>query len=357
MSSSGLDIPAPFDRDAAGRLARSRRVTLRPRTLPPKPGPAFSRPTSIDYHYHGAMTTPLIELNGLTQAYGNMLVLNGLTATIPCASVGLVGANGAGKSTLMKTLLGILKPTGGTARVLGHSVSEDTIAMRERVGYMPERGGLPPDQAAADFMIYAAELAGIPSRAARQRASDVLTLVGLHEERFRPLGDFSTGMLQRALLAQAIVHDPDVVLLDEPLAGLDPEGRDQMLRLIGRLKGFGIHTLVSSHVLSDIESTCDWIVMIEGGRITQNGTLESLTSGSTVGVEVLDDASGVEDLLRARGATVLRRGHMLEVTSIDADPYELINTVLAESGAGLRLLKARVRTLEDAYLGEGKAAS
>jgi ABC-2 type transport system ATP-binding protein len=300
------------------------------------------------------MTTPLIELDGLTQAYGSLVVLKSLTATIPRASIGLVGANGAGKSTLMRTLLGILKPTAGAARVLGLSVSDDTVAMRARVGYMPERGGLPPDQTAADFMIYAAELAGIPSRAARQRASDVLTLVGLHEERFRHLGDFSTGMLQRALLAQAIVHDPDLVLLDEPLAGLDPEGRDQMLRLIGRLKGFGIHTLVSSHVLTDIESTCDWIVMIEGGRIIQNGTLESLTSGNTVGVEVLDNVETVDALLRQRGATVLRRGHLLEVTTTDGDPYDLINRVLAETGGGLRLLKARVRTLEDAYLGEGR---
>ena len=303
------------------------------------------------------MATPLIELDGLTQTYGSHLALKGLTGTIPRASVGLVGANGAGKSTLIKVLLGILKPSAGTARVLGLSVTDQTIAVRERVGYMPERGGLPPDQTAADFMIYAAELAGIPPRAARQRASDVLTLVGLHEERFRHLGDFSTGMLQRALLAQAIVHDPDLVLLDEPLAGLDPEGRDQMLRLIGRLRSFGIHTMVSSHVLTDIESTCDWIVMIEDGRIIQNGTLESLTSGNTVRVEVLDNAENVAVLLRERGATVRRTGHLIEVTTIDGDPYDMINRVLAETGGGLRLLKASVRTLEDAYLGEGRVAT
>jgi ABC-2 type transport system ATP-binding protein len=298
------------------------------------------------------MTTSLIELHGLTQAYGSLVALDAVTGAIPPASIGLVGANGAGKSTLIKTLLGILKPTAGAASVLGLSVTDETIALRQRVGYMPERGGLPPDQTAADFMIYAAQLAGIPARAARQRASDVLTLVGLHEERFRYFGDFSTGMLQRALLAQAIVHDPDLVLLDEPLAGLDPEGRDQMLRLIGRLRGFGIYTLVSSHVLTDIESTCDWILMIEGGRIVRNGTLESITSGDTVRVEVLDDPAGVGALLEARGATVRRRGHQLEVTLHDGDPYDLINRVLAESGGGLSLLKASVRTLEDAYLGE-----
>jgi ABC-2 type transport system ATP-binding protein len=302
------------------------------------------------------MVTPLIELNGLTHAYGSLVALKGLTGTIPSASVGLVGANGAGKSTLIKVLLGILKPTEGTASVLGLSVTEDTIAMRQRVGYMPERGGLPPDQTAADFTIYAAELAGIPARAARQRASDVLTLVGLHEERFRYLGDFSTGMLQRALLAQAIVHDPDLVLLDEPLAGLDPEGRDQMLRLIGRLREFGINTMVSSHVLTDIESTCNWIVMIERGQIVRNGTLESLTSGNTVALEVLDHMDRTDALLRQRGAVVHRRGELLEVTTPNGDPYDLINQVLAESGGGLRLLKTSVRTLEDAYLEDGRVS-
>lgn len=302
------------------------------------------------------MPTPLIQLDGLTHAYGSLVALDGLTGSIPPASIGLVGANGAGKSTLIKVLLGILKPTAGTASVLGHSVTEDTIRMRERVGYMPERGGLPPDQTAADFMIYAAELAGIPPRAARQRASDVLTLVGLHEERFRHLGDFSTGMLQRALLAQAIVHDPDLVLLDEPLSGLDPEGRDQMLRLIGRLRGFGIYTLVSSHVLKDIESTCDWIIMLEGGRMIRHGSLEAITAGKTVQVEVLDDVDIAEAALRARGATVRRRGHLLEVTTPDEDPYTLITTALAGTGGGLRLLKPAVRTLEDAYLEKETAA-
>ena len=303
------------------------------------------------------MTAPLIQLDGLSHSYAGLVALDGLTGSIPAASIGLVGANGAGKSTLIKVLLGILKPSDGSASVLGLSVTDDTIRVRERVGYMPERGGLPPDQTAADFMIYAARLAGIPPKAARQRASDVLTLVGLHEERFRYLGDFSTGMLQRALLAQAIVHDPDLVLLDEPLSGLDPEGRDQMLRLIGRLRGFGIHTLVSSHVLSDIESTCDWIVMLEGGRMVRNDSLEAFTSGKTVQVEVLDRVERVEAALVARGARVGRRGHLLEVTVADGDPYDLINRVLAESGAGIRLLKASVRTLEDAYLGGERGAA
>jgi len=298
------------------------------------------------------MSPPLIELTDLSQAYGDFVALSGLSGTIPTGSIGLVGSNGAGKSTMIKVLLGILRPSGGSAAVLGLSVTEETIAMRARVGYMPERGGLPADQTAADFMIYAAELAGIPHKAAKQRASDVLTLVGLHEERFRHFGDFSTGMLQRALLAQAIVHDPELVFLDEPLAGMDPEGRDEMLSLIGRLKGFGIHTLVSSHMLNDIETTCDWIVMIEGGRIIRNSALDTLAEGETVQVEVLQNAELVEAELRARGAAVNREGLRLEVTTTDCDPYDLITQVLAETGAGLQMLRPSVTTLEDVYLSE-----
>ena len=296
------------------------------------------------------MSPPIVQFSGLSHRYGDFVALRDLSGAIPAGSVGLVGANGAGKSTLIKVLLGILRPSGGNASVLGLSVADDTIAMRARVGYMPERGGLPPDQTAADFMIYAAELAGIPHKAAKQRASDVLTLVGLHEERFRHLGEFSTGMWQRALLAQAIVHDPELVFLDEPLAGLDPEGRDEMLRLIGRLKGFGINTLVSSHVLSDIESTCDWIVMLDGGRMIRNSGLDDLTTDETVLVEVFDHADEVVAALTNRGATVRREGLRLQVTVPDADAYEVIIAVLADTEAGLRMLTPGVTTLEDAYL-------
>jgi ABC-2 type transport system ATP-binding protein len=300
------------------------------------------------------MSSNLIELSGLSQFYGDFQALNGLDAVIPTGSIGLVGANGAGKSTLFKVLLGILSPTQGGASVLGHSVADDTIALRARVGYMPERGGLPGDQTAADFMIYAARLAGVAPRAAKQRASDVLTLVGLHEERFRYLGDFSTGMRQRALLAQAIVHDPDVVFLDEPIAGLDPEGRDEMLRLVGRLQGFGINTIVSSHVLADIESTCDWVVMLEAGRLVRNGPLHDGAEGGTVHLEVPSRPEMVEAELRSRGATVRRTGHALDVSAHDADPYDLIMRVLADTSSGIRVLRPTVTTLEDAFLAQDR---
>jgi ABC-2 type transport system ATP-binding protein len=249
-----------------------------------------------------------------------------------------------------------LSPTAGSIGVLGHDVAKETIKMRDHVGYMPEGSCLPLSQTAADFMVYAAELAGIPPKASRQRASDVLTLVGLHEERFRYLGDFSTGMKQRAMLAQAIVHDPDLVFLDEPTAGLDPQGREEMLDLISRLWGFGINVLVSSHVLTDIENTCDWVVMLDGGRVLRQGPLEALTDVDIVELEVLGDPEPVAAELRRRGATVDMNHLELLVRYQEGDGFRLVRDVLADTGTGLRRLGAKRTTLEDIFMGEEVAS-
>jgi ABC-2 type transport system ATP-binding protein len=302
------------------------------------------------------MDQPLIELSSLSHRYGNVVALDGLNVSVPTGSIGLVGANGAGKSTLIKILLGILRPTSGSVKVLGHDIPRELTDMRARVGYMAEGTTLPLDQTAADFMVYAAELAGIPTKAAKQRASDVLTLVGLHEERFRALGDFSTGMKQRAMLAQAIVHDPDLVFLDEPTAGLDPEGRDEMLHLITRLATFDIDVLVSSHVLSDIERTCDWVVMLDGGKLLRNGPIDRFVSSNTLELEVLGDATAVAESLRARGADVDAQSTSLLVTSTnDSDVDVLIRDALADTHTGMRRLIAKRASLEDLFL-EGDEA-
>ncbi|NND04633.1 MAG: ABC transporter ATP-binding protein [Acidimicrobiia bacterium] len=294
----------------------------------------------------------LIATTELGHAYGNVVALHHLDFDVPDGRIGLVGANGAGKSTLIKILLGILKPTAGGAVVLGHDVKTDPIGLRSKVGYMPEGSCLPLSQTAADFTVYAAELAGIPTKAARQRASDVLSLVGLHEERFRYLGEFSTGMKQRAMLAQAIVHDPELVFLDEPTAGLDPEGRAEMLSLIGRLGDFGINVLVSSHVLTDIESTCDWVVMLDGGTVLRTGPIDNITGSDTVDVELLGTSDVVIEQLKAKGASVEVRGKVLRISS-EADAFNLIRDVLAETGVGMRRLTQSARTLEDIFLAEG----
>lgn len=299
------------------------------------------------------MPESIITTTDLGHAYGKVVALHHVDLEVPLGRTGLVGANGAGKTTLLKILLGILKPTLGRADIFGQHVEADPITVRSRVGYMPEGNCLPLSQSVADFMIYAAELAGIPPKAARQRASDVLTLVGLHEERFRYFGEFSTGMKQRAMLAQAIVHDPQLVFLDEPTAGLDPEGREEMLDLIARLGDFGINVLVSSHVLSDIERTCDWVVMLDGGRVLRTGPISGLTDTSTVEVEVLGDPGPVAAMLAAQGASVDVDDQSLLVKATQGDTYAIILDALAATDTGMRRLGAKATTLEDIFLEGG----
>ena len=301
------------------------------------------------------MSVPALIAHELGHAYGDVVALHHLDLEVPPGRIGLVGANGAGKTTLIKILLGILTPTVGNVAVLGKDPAQDLIPVRSRIGYMPEGECLPKDQTAADFVSYAAELAGVPPHESRQRASDILTLVGLHEERFRYLGDFSTGMKQRAMLAQAIVHDPEMVFLDEPTAGLDPAGREEMLDLISRLGGFGINVLVSSHVLPDIEQTCDWVVMLDGGQVLRSGPLTGLTETGVVELEVVEGASRVATELRRIGAQVEELGEVLTIKSYSGDPFLAARDALATTGVSLRRLGARSTTLEDIFLGEAPA--
>jgi len=298
------------------------------------------------------MDAPVVSLAGLRFAYGDIVAIDGITTEVPAGRIGLVGANGAGKTTLLKILLGVLRPAAGSVQVLGLDVATRELDVRSRVGWMPEGDCLPPDQSAADFLIYAAELGGLPTRAARQRASDVLGLVGLHEERFRFMGEFSTGMRQRAKLAQAIVHDPQLVLLDEPTAGLDPEGREEMLELIVRLQGFGINAMISSHVLTDIERTCDWVVMLDGGHVLRSGPMTDLSTSDELEMEVLGDSTAILDALRRRGAVVTLEGAEIRLRHEGGDPFAVARDALAETGTAVRRLGARKTTLEDVFMGE-----
>lgn len=292
--------------------------------------------------------------SGLGYAYGDIVALHSLDFIVPPGRTGLVGANGAGKSTLIKLLLGILTPTVGTATVLGMDTQTQTIDIRSIVGYMPEGPSLPLDQTAADFLVYAAGTAGLPKRAARQRASDVLTLVGLNEERFRYLGDFSTGMKQRAKLAQAIVHDPKLVFLDEPTAGLDPSGREEMLDLIERLGSFGIDVVVSSHVLRDIERTCDWVVMLDEGTLLHAGPIGDQQTDGAVLLELIDDPQPVVTALASVGASVTPRGRSMEVSLPNGDVYDAIRDAVVQTGASIRRLDGAGGTLEDMFLHHGE---
>src|SRR4051794_32524035 len=222
------------------------------------------------------LSETLLRINGLTKRYPGVTALDDLSIKLPRGLVGLVGANGAGKTTMFRLLLGLSKPTEGTIEVCGIDVAADPIGVRSRLGYMPEHDCLPLDQTAADVVSTFGELSGLPARAARQRASDILDLVGLDEARFRPIGGFSTGMRQRTKLAQALVGDPELVLLDEPTAGLDPLGREEMLELVARLGSFDISVLLATHLLDDVQQVCDHVIMLDAGRLVVSGSTGSL---------------------------------------------------------------------------------
>ena len=292
----------------------------------------------------------VVTIRGLTHDYGEVVALRDLDLQIPPGVTGLVGANGAGKTTMLRLLLGLLHPTRGSIEVMGHDPETQPLQVRAQMGYMPEGSCLPKDQTAADFVAYAAQLAGIPPREARRRSSETLFLVGLEEERFRFLGDFSTGMQQRVKLAQAIVHDPDLLLLDEPASGLDPAGRNQMLRLIRRLGEFDINVIVSSHVLTDIEETCSWVVMLDAGDLLRSGPLEGFERRGTVQVEVLADSARLAERLTNRGFTVSVDGRRLVVGPGDDTIEAAVVEEAAAVGSGLVRMVRGSASLEDLFL-------
>lgn len=292
----------------------------------------------------------VVELRALTHDYGEVLALKDLTLEVPPGITGLVGANGAGKTTMLRLLLGLLHPTSGSMSVLGQDPQTHPLEVRARIGYMPEGDCLPKDQTAAEFVSYAARLAGIPSSEARRRASETLFLVGLEEERFRYIGDFSTGMQQRVKLAQSIVHDPDLVLLDEPASGLDPEGRARMLELIRRLGQFDIDVIVSSHVLTDIEQTCNWVVMLDAGNLLRSGPLTGFDRLGTILVEVLEEPAALAGSLRGRGIDVILDGRRLIVGPGDESLERTIVEATASTGSGLVRMVRGSASLEDLFM-------
>ena len=294
--------------------------------------------------------SPIIEARDLHKHFGAVRALAGVDLSVPPGITGLVGANGAGKTTLIRLLLGLAAPTSGDVAVFGTPVSRDAAGLRAKIGYMPEGSCLPRDQTAADFVAYAAELAGIPPAEARRRASETLFLVGLHEERFRYLGDFSTGMQQRVKLAQSIVHDPELVLLDEPASGLDPGGRDQMLEVINRFREFGMNVLFSSHLLDDIEQTCDWVVMLDGGRLLRSAPLDPPDDGAAVSVEVFGDPLPLVAALTTRGIEVTHDGRVVTAMSSSDDVFVAVRDSLAASGSSIRAMGADLRSLEDVFM-------
>src|SRR6476660_6286259 len=220
---------------------------------------------------------PVVALDGVTVAYGANRALRNVTSSFAAGAVGLLGPNGAGKSTMIKALLGFIVPENGRMRVLGYDVAESPLEIRARVGYMPESDAHIPGMNAVSFVAYCGELAGLPRVDAMQRAHEVLFYVGLGEARYRNVETYSTGMKQRIKLAQALVHDPDLLFLDEPTNGMDPKGRDEMLELVRDLAhNKGVSLILSSHLLPDVEYTCDHVVVMDKGRIAAAGPIEAM---------------------------------------------------------------------------------
>jgi ABC-2 type transport system ATP-binding protein len=304
----------------------------------------------------------VIETEGLTKRYGSLAALDGLDVTVGRGVTGLVGANGAGKSTLLKILLGLLPATSGTATVLGRDVTVESDVIRGRVGYLPEHDCLPLDVSAGDLMVHLARMSGIPATAARERASDALRHVGLDEARHRPIGGYSTGMRQRVKLAQAIVHDPALVLLDEPTNGLDPAGRDEMLTLVRRIgTEFGIPVLITSHLLGELERICDHVVVLDGGRLLRSESITTLT-GETGVLEVEVIGSEAPGLAPARdrftaalvehGVRVRGHGALVLAEAVDEHVVDVLRDTAAALDLGLVRMTPHRRRLDEVFTGE-----
>jgi ABC-2 type transport system ATP-binding protein len=302
-----------------------------------------------------ADANPVVSLDNVTVEYGRNRALNGVTATFASGAVGLLGPNGAGKSTMIKSLLGFIIPTHGQMRVLGVDVAASPVEVRARIGYMPENDAHIPGLTAVQFVAYCGELAGLPRADATQRAHEVLYYVGLGEARYRNVETYSTGMKQRIKLAQALVHDPDLLFLDEPTNGMDPKGRDEMLALVRDLAhNKGVNLILSSHLLPDVEYTCDQVVVMDKGRIAASGPIDALKQPRgrvyELRVKTQGDLEAFFDHLRAAG---------LECHSTDDDVVRVfvpgeggarkLFALSADAGVQVRHLRPSMPTLEDVF--------
>jgi len=290
--------------------------------------------------------------------------LDGVTLKIEAGATGLLGPNGSGKTTLLRILLGLL-PAEGSASVLGLDPARDPLAVRARIGYMPESECLIPGLAGVDVVAYLGRLSGMERRPALKRAHEVMYYVGLDEQRYRDASEYSQGMQQRLKLATALVHDPDLIFLDEPTNGLDPDGRADMLEIVAELVSeHGKNLILSSHLLRDVERVCSHVVMLDKGRVVRTGEIDQLTSDHTGTYEVRVDAESdaFAERLRAAGAEVaagtgLAAGATLLVRLPDGDGTRALFRVARETGARVRYLKPTRRSLEDVFMAEMENSS
>jgi ABC-2 type transport system ATP-binding protein len=295
----------------------------------------------------------IIEVRDITMEYGRYRALDGASTSFSEGAVGRLGPNGAGKTTLLKILLGFLAPQRGTAKVLGMDVALQPLDVRQKIGYMPEVDCHIPGMNAVQLCTYAGELCGMPRTEAIQRAHEALYYAGLGEARYRPVETYSTGMKQRAKLAQALVHGPKVVFLDEPTNGLDPKGRLEMLELIKDLsRNKGVSVILSSHILRDVEDACGSVVMLAKGKVVREGTIAELRKAvpNLYEVRLKGDPDAFTDAVTATGATwTPARDGLLEISLNNGMGTDAIFQAASQSGAQVRHLTRRIPSLEDIF--------
>ncbi len=300
-------------------------------------------------------SSPVVDLDGVTVIYGANRALKNVTASFAHGAVGLLGPNGAGKSTMLKALLGFIVPSEGRMSVLGMNVAQQPLAIRARIGYMPESDAHIPGMNAVSFVGYCGQLAGLPAVDAMQRAHEVLYYVGLGEARYRNVETYSTGMKQRIKLAQALVHDPDLLFLDEPTNGMDPKGRDEMLELVRDLgHNKGVSLILSSHLLPDVEYTCDHVVVMDKGQVAAQGPIQDLKgpAGRVFELRVKGDLRGFIDVLAADGMDVHSTDEDVMRVFVPAEAggdQRAIFTAATKFGVQVRHLRPSVPTLEDVF--------
>lgn len=298
--------------------------------------------------------TPVIQLDQLSVQLGGRPILHQLAVSLQGRTIGLLGPNGAGKSTLINTLLGFYAPASGTARVFGHDIHKDTRFVRSLVGFMPENDSFIAGMSAVSYIRMMGELSGLPPATALERAHESLFYVGLGEARYRKLGTYSLGMKQLAKLAQAIVHGPKLIILDEPTNGLDPPARLRMLRMIREMRdNAGMHVVLCSHLLRDVEDTCEEVVILNNGRIVHYADLQAERRANKrfVEMETVGDAEGFATALESLGATCaqLAPGRWKMVLPPHFS-FEHVFRAAAERDLELRRLNYRKDTLEDIFL-------
>ncbi len=295
----------------------------------------------------------LFELESITKTYGKVTALRNLSVSMPKGAIGLLGPNGSGKTTMIRTLLGLISIDSGKGRVLGRDILKERLDIRQTVGFVPEDECLFPGLAGVDFVSYAGELCGMGPRDAMQRAHEVLDYVGLSEARYRKAETYSTGMKQRLKLAAAIVHDPQLLILDEPTNGMDPKGRDELLAMSrGLAHEKGMSLLFSSHLLPDVEFVCDHVMVLGAGRLLASGRIDDLKKGAEreFEVRVKHDPQRLAAALRAEGAVAEQDADKITIELPIGTELVQIWQLAQRTGVQVRSLRPKRNTLEQVFL-------